>query len=273
VHLLLQFIGNGGKPDPRQRQGLDRKPRAASGPGRRARRLPHPCRRRQPGNSQILGPDTRIIDLGGRLILPGFNDSHVHFLMGGGSLITVHLGTANSQAEFKERVAAFAKTLPAGAWLRNGLWDHQCWTPPALPNHQLIDDVSGNHPAFLWRLDGHMALVNAQAMKLAGIDRNTKDVPGGEIERDKDGYPTGILKDAATALVERIMPPLSPEETDQAIRDADTRRTLDSKNPNGWIPDQRITVAQAVRAYASAQPSPNIRKKSKAPSSPAKSPI
>jgi len=166
---------------------------------------------------KLAGPDTRIIDLGGRLLLPGFNDSHVHFVIGGGSLITVHLGTANSQAEFKERIAQFARTLPKGAWLRNGLWDHQRWNPPVLPDRQLIDDVSGDHPAFLWRLDGHMALVNAQAMKLAGIDRNTKDVPGGEIERDKDGNPTGILKDAATALVERVMPPLSPEEEDQAM--------------------------------------------------------
>jgi predicted amidohydrolase YtcJ len=169
---------------------------------------------------KLAGPDTRIIDLGGRLLLPGFNDAHVHFLIGGGSLITVHLGTANSQAEFKERIAQFARTLPNGAWLRNGLWDHQRWNPPVLPNHQLIDDVSDDHPAFLWRLDGHMALVNAQAMKLAGIDRNTKDVPGGEIERDKDGNPTGILKDAAIALVQRIMPPLSPEEEAQAMEAA-----------------------------------------------------
>ena len=169
---------------------------------------------------KLAGPDTRVIDLGGRLLLPGFNDAHVHFLIGGGSLITVHLGTANSQAEFKERIAQFAKTLPSGAWLRNGLWDHQRWNPPVLPTHQLIDDVSGHHPAFLWRLDGHMALVNAQAMKLAGIDRNTKDVPGGEIMRDTDGNPTGILKDAATALVTRIMPPLSPAEMDQAMEAA-----------------------------------------------------
>jgi predicted amidohydrolase YtcJ len=169
---------------------------------------------------KLAGPDTRVIDLGGRLLLPGFNDSHVHFLSGGESLITVQLRAANSQVEFKERIAQFANTLPKGGWIRDGLWDHQRWNPPILPNHQLIDDVSGNHPAFLWRLDGHMALVNALAMKLAGIDRNTKDVPGGEIERDKDGDPTGILKDAATALVTRVMPPLSPEEQDRAMEAA-----------------------------------------------------
>src|SRR5258707_6260038 len=169
---------------------------------------------------KLAGHDTRIIDLGGHLLLPGFNDSHVHFLIGGGSLVPVHLGTATSQAECKERIAQFARTLSKGAWLRNGLWDHQRWNPPVLPSHQLIDDVCGDHPAFLWRLDGHMALVNAQAMKLAGIDRNTKDVPGGEIERDKDGNPTGILKDAATALVARIMPRLSPEAEAQAMEAA-----------------------------------------------------
>ena len=169
---------------------------------------------------KLAGPDTRIIDLRGRLVLPGFNDSHVHFLVGGESLITVQLRTANSQAEFKERIAQFAKTVPSGAWIRDGLWDHQRWNPPVLPNHELIDGVTGDHPAFLWRLDGHMALANALAMRLAGIDRNTKDVPGGEIERDKDGNPTGILKDAATALVERVMPPLSPEELDRAIEAA-----------------------------------------------------
>jgi predicted amidohydrolase YtcJ len=169
---------------------------------------------------KFAGPDTKVIDLGGRLLLPGFNDAHVHFLIGGESLITVQLRTANSQAEFRERIAQFAKDLPRGAWLRNGLWDHQRWTPATLPTHQLIDDVSGDHPALLWRLDGHMALVNALAMKLAGIDRNTKDVPGGEIERDKDGNPTGILKDAASALVTRVMPPLSPEERDHAMEAA-----------------------------------------------------
>ena len=169
---------------------------------------------------KLAGPDTKVIDLGGRLLLPGFNDAHVHFLIGGGSLITVELGTANSPAEFRERIAQFAKTLPPGAWLHNGLWDHQRWTPATLPNHQLIDDVSRDHPAFLWRRDGHMVLANALAMKLAGVDRNTKDVPGGEIERDKDGNPTGILKDAATALVQRVIPPLSPEEQDLGMEAA-----------------------------------------------------
>ncbi|SRR5579859_464886 len=169
---------------------------------------------------KLAGPGSQVIDLKGRRVLPGFNDAHVHFLDGGGSLIGVPLGDANSPAEFADRIAKFAKSLPKGAWLRNGNWDHQRWTPARLPDHRLIDAASGDHPALLWRLDGHMALANALALKLAGIDRNTKDVPGGEIERDKDGNPTGILKDAATALVEKVMPPLSPEEQDLAMEAA-----------------------------------------------------
>ncbi len=166
---------------------------------------------------KLAGPDTKVIDLHGRLLLPGFNDAHVHFLDGGASLIAVQLTDANSAAEFKQRVAVFAKTLPPGAWIRNGIWEHQRWNPPHLPDHQLIDDVTGDHPTFLWRTDGHIALANSIALKLAGVDRNTKDPPGGEIERDKDGNPTGILKDSATALVTRVMPPLTAAEQDQAM--------------------------------------------------------
>jgi predicted amidohydrolase YtcJ len=169
---------------------------------------------------KLAGPDTKVIDLHGRLLLPGFNDAHVHFLDGGASLISVELGTANSPAEFRDRIAKFAKTRASGTWLRNGNWDHQRWNPPNLPNHQLIDDATGDHPVLLWRTDGHMALANALALKLAGIDRNTKDPPGGEIERDKEGNPTGILKDSATALVTRVMPPLPAAEQDQAMEAA-----------------------------------------------------
>jgi predicted amidohydrolase YtcJ len=150
---------------------------------------------------KFAGPGTKIIDLHGRLLLPGFNDAHVHFLDGGAGLISVELGTANSPDEFKERIAKFAKTRAPGTWLRNGNWDHQRWNPPNLPTRLLIDDATGDHPVLLWRTDGHMALANSLALKLAGIDRSTKDPPGGEIVRDKDGNPTGILKDSATALL------------------------------------------------------------------------
>lgn len=169
---------------------------------------------------KLAGPDCRIIDLAGRRVVPGFNDSHVHFIDGGSSLISVRLGDADSAAELRRRLGEYARSLPKGAWIRNGNWDHQRWSPAALPTHQLIDAVTPDNPVFVWRLDGHMALANSVAMKLAGLDRSTRDVPGGEIVRDKDGNPTGILKDQATSLIERIMPPLSDRELDAALQAA-----------------------------------------------------
>ena len=166
---------------------------------------------------QLAGPPTRVIDLHGRRVVPGFNDAHVHFVIGGQVLANVQLLDASSQAEFRERIARFAQSQPAGAWILSGIWDHERWTPAVLPTHQLIDDVTPKNPVFVMRLDGHMGLANALAMKLAGVDRNTKDVPGGVIVRDADGNPTGMFKDAAMTLIHRVVPPLSLEQTETAI--------------------------------------------------------
>jgi predicted amidohydrolase YtcJ len=166
---------------------------------------------------KLAGPKCKVIDLQGRRVLPGFNDSHVHFLGGGNSLISVQLGDANSAVEFRRRLGDYAKSLAKGEWIREGNWDHQRWTPAALPTHQLIDAVTPDNPVMVWRVDGHMVLVNTYAMKLAGIDRTTQDVPGGEILRDNDGNPTGILKDEATGLVERVLPALSSRALDAGM--------------------------------------------------------
>src|SRR5215469_7186687 len=169
---------------------------------------------------KLAAPGGQIIDLGGRRVVPGFNDSHVHLIAGGDALVSVQLRDAASADEFRRRIGDYARTLPKGAWIRNGLWDHKQWSPPGLPTHQLIDGVTPDNPVFVWRLDGHMALANGLAMKLAGVDRNTKDVPGGEIVRDRDGNPTGVLKDHATSLIEKVMPPLSAREQDAAMKAA-----------------------------------------------------
>jgi predicted amidohydrolase YtcJ len=166
---------------------------------------------------RLAGPLTMVIDLHGRRVVPGFNDAHVHFVDGGQGLAGVQLRDASSQTEFRERIAKFAQTQPAGVWIVDGWWDHERWKPAVLPTHQLIDDVTQKNPVFIQRLDGHMALANALAMKLAGVDRNTKDVPGGVIVRDANGNPTGIFKDSAMALIDRVIPPLSLEETETAI--------------------------------------------------------
>jgi predicted amidohydrolase YtcJ len=146
-------------------------------------------------------PGAKVIRLHGERVVPGFNDSHVHIQMGAADLLGVHLTDSKSQAEFRARMGAFAKTIPKGKWIVSGLWDEQRWTPVALPTHQLIDDVTPENPVAVSRTDLHMILANAYAMKLAGVDKNTKDIPGGVILRDAEGNPTGIFKDAAKDLI------------------------------------------------------------------------
>ena len=167
-----------------------------------------------------VGPATRVIDLHGRVLVPGFNDAHVHFFEGGRALASVQLRSAQSEEEFRDRIAAYAKNLPAGRWILNGEWDHENWSPPRLPTWQLIDGVTGDHPVLVSRLDGHMALANSLALKMAGIDRNTPDPPGGVIVRDGRGEPTGVLKDAAVREVARLIPEPRHDEIAEAIRAA-----------------------------------------------------
>ena len=166
---------------------------------------------------KLAGPHCQMIDLKGRRVVPGFNDAHVHFLSGGSALSGVQLVNAGSQAELRQRIADYARKLGKGAWIRDGSWDETLWTPAVLPTHQLIDEVTPDNPVMVWRVDGHAVLVNATVMKLAGIDRNTRDVKGGEIVRDAAGNPTGVFRDQATGLVERIVPPLSAAELDAAM--------------------------------------------------------
>lgn len=157
----------------------------------------------------LAGPKTRVIDAGGKLVLPGFNDAHVHWLSGGFSITNVDLRGAKSPDEFARRIGDFAETLPKGRWILEGSWDHENWPGAPLPTKQMIDAVTPEHPVFVSRLDGHMALANSLALKLAGVTKDTKDVAGGLIVRDAQGEPTGLLKDAAMSLVERVVPPPS----------------------------------------------------------------
>jgi predicted amidohydrolase YtcJ len=165
--------------------------------------------------------NTRVIDADGKLILPGFNDAHVHFLMGGYSLANVDLRDAQSPEEMALRLAEYAKKLPRGRWILGGDWDHERWPAAPLPTREMIDAATPEHPVFVNRLDGHMALANTLALKLAGITRETKDPPGGVIVHDpKTGEPSGVLKDGAEDLVDRVIPEKSFEEKHAAARAA-----------------------------------------------------
>jgi len=169
---------------------------------------------------KLAGNNTRTIDAKKRLVLPGFNDAHVHFLSGGFQLSSVDLRDANTPAEFAERISRFAANVPAGRWITGGDWDHERWPDAKLPTKELIDRFTPNTPVFVNRLDGHMALANSLALKLAGVTRQTLDPPGGVIVRDNKGEPTGILKDAAQSFVWKVVPASSFEEKLMAARAA-----------------------------------------------------
>ncbi len=164
---------------------------------------------------RLAGSGTRIIHLNGRRVLPGFNDAHVHVMVGGEDELGVHLTSSQSPQDFRNRLAAYAKSIPKGQWILNGLWDEQRWPSRAVPAHELIDDVTPDNPVAVSRTDLHMLLANRKAMELAHVDRNTKDVPGGVILRDKDGNPTGIFKDAAKALILDVVPPATLEQVER----------------------------------------------------------
>jgi predicted amidohydrolase YtcJ len=165
------------------------------------------------------GPSTRTIDAEGRRVTPGFNDAHVHFVDGGAQLERVDLKDADSPAEFARRIAERARTRP-GEWILGGDWDDQRWSPPALPTRQLIDEATGGTPVFVARYDGHMALANSAALGRAGVTEKTTDPPGGEIVRDANGMPTGVLKDAAMNLVQAVVPKMTDDQRVRAIKNA-----------------------------------------------------
>ena len=160
----------------------------------------------------LAGAKTRVVDANQRTVLPGFNDAHVHWLMGGFSITNVDLRDATSPQEFARRIGEHAKNLPKGRWILGGDWDHEKWPGTPLPAKEMIDAVTPDHPVFVNRTDGHMALANSLALKLAKVTKETKEVPGGLIVRDANGEPTGVLKDAAMDLVDKVIPARSWDE-------------------------------------------------------------
>ncbi len=168
----------------------------------------------------LVGPKTRVVDLKGRRVVPGFYDSHAHVLKGGQLLSAVNLKDAKDEAEFGRLLKKFDGELPRDRWLLGGNWDHDRAFGGKLPTAALLDKYVPNRPVFIRRYDGHMAVINTRALMLAGITTETKDPAGGVIERLPDGKPSGVLKDNAMGLAARIIP--APDEADiaQAIRAA-----------------------------------------------------
>jgi predicted amidohydrolase YtcJ len=158
----------------------------------------------------------RTIDLKGKLVTPGFNDAHIHFLQGGRALMLVNLNGAKSLAEAKQRVAARVGEVQPGTWILGRGWDHTLWGGE-WPSKRDLDEVAPNNPVFLSRVDGHTNWANSLALQKAGITRATPDPKGGEIVRDAAGEPTGILKETAGGLVAQVIPDPTHDEMAEAL--------------------------------------------------------
>jgi len=165
---------------------------------------------------RLAGPATHLRDLDtgstSAFIFPGINDAHVHLGMAGRTKLNVDLTGVQSLAEMLEKIQSFAANVPAGNWLTGGNWDHTLWASKTLPTRQDLDKVTGDHPALLDRIDGHITIANTAALKAAGITGKTVPPQGGAIDLDSSGEPTGILRETAQGLVENVIPPPSHDQ-------------------------------------------------------------
>jgi hypothetical protein len=192
--------------------------------------------------TRLAGPDTKLHDLDSRntsnFIFPGFNDAHVHLGSAGQTKLNVDLTGVKSLADMLAQIQKFATASPAGHWLTGGNWDHTLWADKVLPTRHDLDKVTSDHPAFLDRIDGHIAIANSAALKAAGITGQTKAPEGGAIDLDASGEPTGILRETAQSLVEKVIPPPTPEERrrglDLAITDAVSHGITSVQDFSDW---------------------------------------
>jgi predicted amidohydrolase YtcJ len=169
----------------------------------------------------IAGPTTRVIDLRGRRVVPGFYDSHVHLLMSGMQLGQVELKDCPDEADFGKRLSAFDRKMPRDRWLLGGNWDHDRAFAGKLPTAELLDKYVSDRPVFIVRYDGHMGVANTRALKLAGITAATPNPKGGEIVRKPNSNePAGVLRDNAMDLLDKVIPPPSEAEIVEGVRAA-----------------------------------------------------
>ena len=178
--------------------------------------------------SRLAGPNTRLHDLDSRstgtAVFPGFNDAHTHLGEGGQTKLNLDLAGVRSLDDMLTKIAVFAEPLADAHWITGGRWDHTLWAEKVLPTRHDLDKVTDTHPAFLSRVDGHIAVANSAALAAAGISGKTVPPQGGAIDLDAKGEPTGILRESAMELVEKVIPPPTDEErrrgAELAIADA-----------------------------------------------------
>ncbi len=169
---------------------------------------------------KMKGPATEVIDLDGHFVMPGFNDAHMHLVDAGFRRLTVELGEVKSLTEFRDRIRERVLTAGPGEWIVGGGWDETLWPVQQVPGRWDIDEVTTDHPVFLQRVDGHVAVANTRALQLASITVASKDPEGGKIDRDSTGQATGILRETARDTVMAVIPRPTHDRRRQAIETA-----------------------------------------------------
>jgi predicted amidohydrolase YtcJ len=169
---------------------------------------------------KLKGPSTQIVDLSGNFVMPGFNDAHLHLALAGFEKLNVNLVGVETLDELRSRLRDRVESSAPGEWIVGEGWDETLWPVKELPSRWDIDEVSGDHPVFLQRVDGHVALVNTRALQMAGITLASKDPAGGAIARDLTGVPTGVLRETARDPVAAIIPPPTREKRKRALEAA-----------------------------------------------------
>ena len=166
---------------------------------------------------RYVGASTRVVDLHGKTVLPGFTDAHQHLSGVGFREMTLNLEGTTSLQDFLAKVKARVEQAQQGEWVTGRGWIETHWEPPTFPTRQDLDSIAPNNPVILTRADGHASVVNSAALKKAGITKTTFNPFGGEISKGKDGEPNGMLLDAAQGLVRRQIPPTSPADAERAV--------------------------------------------------------
>jgi predicted amidohydrolase YtcJ len=163
------------------------------------------------------GPETQVVDLGGHFVMPGFNDAHLHLADAGMTKLSVDLTGVKSLDDLRDRVAKKVEQSTAGEWIQGAGWDETLWPVKVPPTRWDLDEVSGDHPVFLARIDGHIAVANTRALQLASITLASRDPMGGHIDRNENGEPTGILRETAQDAVLDVIPKPNHDQQRQAL--------------------------------------------------------
>ena len=169
---------------------------------------------------KLKGPETKIVDLDGHFVMPGFNDAHLHLASAGLEMKNLHMGGEKTLDAFRERILAKVEQMAPGEWIVGGGWDETLWPVQTLPTRWDLDELSAGHPIFLERVDGHIAVANTRALQLASITVASREPFGGKIDRDEAGTPTGILRETAKDAVLAVIPKPAREKRRQAIESA-----------------------------------------------------